>query len=161
MSEAAAENRHEQAAVGGERIIQTLELHGPREIDALQMYEALVESSDDAGISLLASAIIDDERRHHMLMTQMLAMARATLRPEEADADVPRLTHRTDPALRAAIDRLLELEREDADELRLLQRELRSIPESSMLPLLVEMMYLDTAKHIEILKVLRHHVTAS
>lgn len=154
---AAAHESEKRTSEIGRQIVAALEGHAPQEAAALQAYQQILDEVDDPAIRMLVEAVLDDERRHHALITDMVAIARATF-DLEADPAAPRLVRRVDPPLREATDRLLDFERHDAEELRELQRLLRDVPESSMLPLLVETMYLDTAKHIEILKTIRHHV---
>ncbi len=89
----------------------------------------------------------------------MLHQMESFLWDVDVEPKVPYLPERVDPELRAATDELLKLERDDAAELRKLRRQVRSQPTSSLLPLLVDLMVHDTAKHIEILKVIRAHAT--
>lgn len=146
--------------ISAERAIAAhLREHGPREGELLAAYEQLVDGCDDEGIRYLASMIIEDEHRHHRLVEEMLHQVESFIWEVDRDPQVPYLTERVDPDLRAATDELLALEREDARELKQLRREMRSQPKSSLLPLLVELMIHDTAKHIAILKVIRAHAT--
>lgn len=138
-------------------IAASLSAHGPREGAALEEYRTLMEQCDDAGIRYLAGLILDDEERHHRQINEMLHQIQSFLWETEVEPRVPYLTVRDDPDLHAATERLLEIEHEDAAELRNLRRQVRSQPSSSLLPLLVELMLLDTAKHIEILKLIKRH----
>lgn len=138
-------------------IARVLREHGSREGAALSAYEKLTDECDDPGIRYLATLILEDERRHHRLIDEMLHQIESFLWDVEVEPKVPYLRHRVDPDLRKATDELLALEREDAEELRRLRRQVRSQSPSSLLPLLVELMLHDTAKHIEILKVIRAH----
>jgi rubrerythrin len=131
--------------------------HGPREGEALAAYEALIADCDDEAVTYLAGLILDDERRHHRLMTEMLNQVESLLWETELTPQVPHLRTRVDPDLRAATDALLEIERDDAKELRRLKRQVKSQSDSSMLPLLVDLMVHDTAKHIAILELIRAH----
>jgi rubrerythrin len=141
-------------------IAASLAEHGPREGAALAEYERLVDSCDDEGIRYLAAMVLADERRHHQLITEMLHQIQSYLWETDVEPQVPYLHVRHDPELRAATDRLLRLERDDARELRKLRRQVKDQPPSSMLALLVELMLHDTAKHVQILKLIRSHVTA-
>lgn len=142
------------------RIAKVLEAHGPREGEALAAYQELVEDYDDRGIRYLASMILEDERRHHRIITEMLNEIRAYIWEVDIEPRTPYLSERIDPELRAATDRLLKFEKDDARELRALRRELRGQPASSMLPLLVDLMIHDTAKHIALLKAIRDRTRA-
>jgi len=160
LDRAAARTTHDpdlMAQHDEQAIALVLREHGKREGAALSAYEKLTTECDDPGIRYLATMILEDERRHHRLIEEMLHQIESFLWDVEVEPKVPYLRRRVDPELREATDELLALEREDADELRRLRRQVRSQPSSSLLPLLVDLMVHDTAKHIEILKVIRAH----
>lgn len=140
------------------KIAAALAEHGPREGEALAEYERLIEECDDPGVRYLAEMILADERRHHQQITEMLHQVQSYLWETEVEPQVPHLQHRHDARLHAATQRLIDIEREDAKELRKLHHDVKSQPDSSMLPLLVELMMLDTQKHIAMLKLIRSHV---
>ena len=140
------------------KLISMLRSHGAREGAALTNYERLVDESDDEGLRYLAGLILEDERRHHAVIEQMLNQIHSFVWEVDVQPSVPAIRRTVDPAVRAETQRLLRFEREDAKELRQLRRVLRRSPDrSSLLPLLVELMIHDTAKHIEILKFIRRH----
>lgn len=142
------------------KIANFLREHGPREGAALAAYEQLIAEVDDPGIRYLAQMILEDERRHHSMITAMLHQIESFLWNTEVDGAVPYLEDRVDPSLHAATKGLLDLEHEDANELRHLRRALKHQPSGSLLPLLVECMLHDTAKHIAILETIRDHTKA-
>ena len=78
---------------------------------------------------------------------------------EDTPPTVPTMKVRDDPALREETDRLLAFEKEDMKELRRLRKDLRwshGNPHGDpLLPLLVDLMLRDTAKHIDILQFIR------
>jgi len=88
----------------------------------------------------------------------MLHQIQSFLWEVDVEPQLPHLRPLHDPELRAATEHMLEVEREDAAELKRLRRELKGQPRSTMLPLLVDLMTHDTAKHIEILKLIRAHL---
>lgn len=139
-------------------IAELLGEHGPKESAALAAYKRLVEGVDDPGIKYLVDMIMTDEERHHRLITEMLHQIQSFVWDTHVDPQVPYLGTIVDAELRAATDQLIELEKEDAKELKRLKRQMRGQPSSSLLPLLVQLMEHDTAKHIAILKLLRSHV---
>jgi hypothetical protein len=99
--------------------------------------------------------MIEDEERHHQLIEEMANRVESWLVEVEIEPETPALSPRADPALLDETRRLLALERQDARELRLLRRELRDTPTTSLLRFLAELMLRDTAKHIEILRFIR------
>lgn len=133
-------------------IAAALREHGKNEGAVLAEYARLAERCEDPGIRYLLELILADERRHHQQIEEMLHQVESFLWEVDVEPSVPSARRRGDPELRAATDRLLEIEREDAAELRRLRRTVRTQPATSLLPLLVELMLRDTAKHIEILK---------
>ena len=137
------------------RVLETLRAHDEREGAILESYRRLVDESTDEGIRYLGRLIIEDEDRHHRLVTEMADRIESWTQPEAGADATPSLTPRVDPALLAETRRLIALERADAKELRLLQKELRYAPATSLLPLLVKIMLADTKRHIEILQFIR------
>ena len=137
------------------RVLETLRAHDEREAAILASYRRLVEETSDEGIRYLGRLIIEDETRHHALITEMAHRVEGWEHHEDATDATPSLTPRVDPALLAGTRRLIALEKADAKELRRLQKELRYAPATSLLPLLVKIMLADTKRHIEILQLIR------
>ena len=74
------------------------------------------------------------------------------------DDAVPDLMPEKDPQqLIAAIDELLAFEKRDKQQLKELDRRLKDVRETTIWPLLVELISDDTRKHIRILEYLRKH----
>lgn len=136
-------------------IAKTLREHGRREGAALDEYQRLLDSCEDDGVRYLVELILADEERHHRQIDEMLHQIQSFLWEVDVEPKVPHVRAYRHPELREATERLLQFERQDAAELRKLRRAMRSQPSSSMLPLLVELMLHDTAKHIEILKFIK------
>jgi MoxR-like ATPase len=139
------------------RILETLRTHDLRESSILASYRRLVNESPDEGIRYLGRLIIEDEERHHLLIDEMANLIDSSLQGMNIEPSTPTLSPRVDPDLLAETRRLIALERQDAKELRLLQKELRYAPATSLLPLLVKLMLHDTARHIEILRFIRSY----
>ena len=141
-------------------LIEMLRTHGQREGSALSSYQRLAEQSDDEGLRYLVRLIMADETRHHQQIADMLDDELHPFRwYDDNPPTVPTIKVRDDPALRAETDRLLAFEKEDMKELRRLRKELQwshGNPHGDpLLPLLVDLMLHDTAKHIDILKFIR------
>ena len=140
------------------RVLKTLKTHGDREGAILESYRRLVAQSQDEGIRYLGRLIIEDEERHHHVIAEMANRIDSWIHGRNLEPSVPSLSPRVDPVLLEETHRLIELEHGDAKELRLLQKELRYAPATSLLPLLVKLMLQDTARHIEILQFIRSYV---
>src|SRR5689334_587944 len=130
--------------------------HGAREGEALAAYQTLIEQVTDPGIRFLANLILEDEARHHRMIGDMMRRIESDLTEVEMRPNVPRSII-PDAGLYDATDTLLELEKDDQRELRRLGRLMRNEPNGSLLPLLVELLQHDTAKHIAILRFIQDH----
>ena len=137
------------------RALETLRAHDERESAILASYSHLVAESSDEGVRYLGALIIEDEERHHQMINEMVNRIDSSIHGVSVEPSTPSLSPRVDRVLLDETRRLITLERQDAKELRLLQKELRSVPATSLLPLLVKLMLHDTARHIEILRFIR------
>ena len=137
------------------RLLETLRTHDERESAVLASYRRLVDASPDEGVRYLGRLIIDDEERHHQVIREMANRIDSWIQGRDIEPSTPVLSPHVDRDLLEETRRLIALERQDAKELRLLQKELRSAPPTSLLPLLVKLMLHDTARHIEILRFIR------
>jgi hypothetical protein len=71
---------------------------------------------------------------------------------------VPNLVSEADPErLVAALEKLLAVEKDDAKQLRDLEKRFKDFRRTTIWPLLTELMAFDTQKHIRILEFLLHH----
>jgi transposase len=137
------------------RVLATLRAHDERERAILASYRHLVDESTDDGVRYLGRLIMDDEERHHEVIREMANRVESWMHTASVEPSTPSLSPRVDSDLLEETRRLIALERQDAKELRLLQKELRYAPPTSLLPLLVKLMLHDTARHIEILRFIR------
>ncbi len=138
-------------------LYEQLTNHVASEASFLDRYRALAEGTD-GHVRFLLELIGEDEARHHRLYEQWADTIRRSAVFEAAPDGVPDLIPESDPTeLVDAIDELLAVERADARHLKRLQRELRDVRTTTIWPLVVQTMQLDTKKHIQILEFLRHH----
>ena len=138
-----------------EELLKTLRAHEAAEDDLLDAYRSIAEGDPDDGVRYLARLIIEDEERHHELLEQMANQVETWISAERNHDGTPALSPRLDRALLDTTRQLIARERADAKELRQLRHELHDVPKASLLPLMVELMLHDTAKHIEILRFVR------
>ena len=102
--------------------------------------------------------IAEDEGRHHRLYDEWARTVREMVLVTEPGDAVPDLTREPDPdRLVAAVDDLLAVEKDDAQQLKVLEKSLKDVRHTTVWPLLVELMEMDTRKHIKILEFLREH----
>lgn len=134
------------------RITHALESHVREETRFLEAYETLCEAVEDPGTRFLIDLILEDERRHHELFGRLAASARgdggrpSIVSPDPSPEEARRILEPT--------ARFLEAEHEDREELRKLAKELRGSADS-LWHLLIELMDLDTRKHVAILEYLK------
>jgi rubrerythrin len=132
--------------------IALLRAHGEVEGAALSSYRKLVEQCDNEGVKYLVQLIIEDETRHHRMIGEMLNQLHSVVWEVEVPNRVPAMSGSPDTALTDATRKLIEMEKADGAELVRLRSAVESGGATSLLPLLVNLMIHDTAKHIAILE---------
>ena len=138
-------------------LYDTIVAHITSETDVLDRYGDLARGSE-GHVKFLLELIGEDEARHHRLFEQWADTIRADATLGEAPEGIPHLARERDPAeLLAAVDELLAIEKDDRRQLRELQGELKDVRRTTIWPLVLEVMQLDTEKHIKILEYLRAH----
>jgi hypothetical protein len=133
--------------------------HLTNEADIASEYGELAQDTTFPAFAYLAAWILEDERRHHRVFADLARSIRAMAELDRAEDAIPSLHGPAAERERivASTNRFLNIEREDARELRQLRRRLRHIEKTSLLPFLVRLMQDDTRKHIRILKFVRSH----
>jgi rubrerythrin len=148
------------ASVWEDELYQHLVSHEDNERSLLVEYQDAAQTSQSPAFQYLASLIVDDEMRHHRVFRDLASALKtdAEMRPEQPA--VPRMDHwGADPArVKELTERLLERERSDAKELHRLAGELKEVKDTTLWQLLVRLMEMDTAKHVEILDFVKRHV---
>ncbi len=145
-------------SVWEQRLYDLLHDHIETEGGLLAEYDDLAARST-GHVKYLVEMIGDDEARHHRLFEQWAnAIADMGTLQERTDESLPSVHTEEDPERVAdAAERLLAIEHEDARELRKLRKELTDFEDTTIWPLLVDLMRLDTEKHVLILEFLRRH----
>lgn len=144
----------EGGSVWDDEVYNAFRTHVEEEDRLLAVYRELAASSGAPDVAYLLEMIMSDEQRHHQLFEQLALAVRVVVELEPAESAVPDVPLRRSgsAALRTSLNNLLRFEREDAHRLRKLRHALRPVQETTIWPLLVETMELDTKKHILILK---------
>jgi rubrerythrin len=140
------------------RISHEFQTHVREELYFLEQYEEFVDLVDDDSARFLFEMIVDDEHRHHALFDEM---TRAVLREDDELPGVPRFSPEQAHTLLEPTERFLAAERDDHKKLHQLVRELRPAAADTLWPLLVELMEIDTDKHVRILEYLRERLRAA
>ncbi len=131
--------------------------HVEAEEQALHAYEELLANRPNDVATYLMKMILSDEAHHHQMFADMHESLENRINWRRTESEVPslRIAGEVD-ALLAATDSLLRSERADVKELRRLRRTWRrSDGDRRLWGLLVETAWLDTKKHIRILRYLR------
>ena len=135
--------------------LRHIEAHLQRETGVVSGYEAMVGTTTGA-IAYLLNQVISDEYRHHHVLTELAkAVGSATGRPGYDASEVPvpePIEEETRQQLLAETRRFIDVENEDDKDLKQLVADLRPAKSQTIWPLLVELMQLDTEKHIKVLR---------
>ena len=147
------------ASVWENELYGHLTSHERTERVLLGEYRTAADASQSPAFQYLVALIIEDEIRHHRVFQDLASALKteAEVRPEQPP--VPRLDQLS-PGGQHLIDlteQLLERERADSRELRRLAKDLRDVKDTTLWALLVKLMEMDTAKHIEILEFIQRH----
>lgn len=128
--------------------------HVRSEAHSIEEYERLHDVLDDPGTRFLLNLILEDERRHHALFERLASAARNEGdAPPEPQLDADAVAQLAEPTRRYLAD-----EREDRHHLERLRRELGG-RHAGLWSLLIELLDLDTQKHVRILEYLDACVT--
>ena len=147
------------ASVMEEELYAHLTSHEEQEGELLGEYQQAAVSSPSLAFRYLASLIVEDEVRHHLVFGQLASALKTDAEMGPGEPAVPRLDHwgPDAPHLVELTKRLLESEHADARELRHMARDLHDLKDTTMWQLLVKLMEMDTAKHIAILEFVKGH----
>lgn len=138
-------------------LLSHIEAHLETEGKTGGSYESLTQAGDPQ-IEYLARLFGTDEQRHHQMLTELLGSVRsvAEWRHDESSwATTPLLDEGQRAVLIKAVDELIQAEKLDAHDLKQLRRDLTSHSEGTFWPTIVEVMGLDTEKHLRILKAIK------
>jgi hypothetical protein len=128
-------------------LIAHLQRHLADEAVVLEEYRRLA-GSDDEAVRYIAQLILEDEERHHRVLTEMLNQVRSSVWLVEQQPRVPWARARDVAALRKSVRRLRAFERHDLRRLRALKRRLAFLRRDSLDGVLVSALMLDTRKHL-------------
>lgn len=140
-----------------------LTAHTESEREALEAYARLVDTTSSTAFAFLAGLILDDERRHHKLLSDLAETIRITSTFSDEVPPVPPLTpFGADRApILAETRRLLALERADRRALQHLAADLRDFKDTTLWHLVIRLLLADNAKHRDILAFIRDHAARS
>lgn len=146
------------ASVWEQEMYDHLVSHGQVEGAILDEYKSLAEGEETShAFRYLAEIILEDEVRHHQVFADLAEAMKQMGEIHVDDAPIPHLSglRRDKDLILDVTRRLLEVERDDAKALKDLAKKYKPYKDTTMWGLLVELMRLDTEKHIKILKFMR------
>jgi rubrerythrin len=150
------------ASVWEQDLYDHLTSHVANERDLLSGYQQAAADSSSPAFRYLTALIVEDEIRHHRVFEELASSLRtdAELRPQEPA--IPYLDDWGGDPQRVIelTERLCAQEESDAAALKKLSRQLSDVKDTTLWQLLVKLMEMDTAKHIEILRFVRKHARA-
>ena len=137
-------------------VVELLARHGEEEGAILGRYRRFAEEASAPETRYLVKLILDDERRHHDLLVEMASAVAWGLVGKGTDPVLPDMTHGDagNAALAEETQSLLHAEEQDRVELKRLRKRLRPFRNISLWELVVDLMILDTEKHVQILKLI-------
>jgi rubrerythrin len=141
-----------------QRLFSHLNEHVRYERDVLEAYVAAADATDSRALAYVVKILIEDEQRHHMLFQELADSLQHDAESHPGDPAIPRLDFHVDSAVRELTDQLVNREREDLRELKKLQKGVREIKDTTLWPLLVDLMRRDTKKHIAMLRFVQRHI---
>ena len=133
--------------------------HVTNERVLLEEYVRAASTTDSKALAYLVNLLVEDERRHHILFSELAAALKSDSEVRAEDPAIPHLDFsRADRSgIRDLTDGLLQREQDDLRELKQLEKELRTVKDTTLWALLVELMQRDTDKHIAILRFAQRH----
>jgi len=139
-----------------EQLLAHFDEHVEGELGLLEAYMELRDQGPEY-VRYLVDMILSDEARHHQTFQELVNRLRSDIDFRDYEPKVPYLARNASDskALAEATERFLAFEREDEKSLRHLAKELRPVRDTTLFSLLVELMELDTKKHMAILEFIR------
>jgi len=139
-----------------EQLLAHFDEHVTGELDLLDAYLELRDQGPEH-VRYLVDLILEDEGRHHQTFRELVNRVRSDIDWRDYEPKVPYLARiqGDTSSFVETTDRFLAFERDDLRALRKLRKELRPVRNTTLFSLLVELMELDTLKHIAILEFLR------
>ena len=151
-----------RASPSAYEVVEALDQHGREEGELLERYKRFGDESELPAVRYLVRLVLEDEQRHHRVLEDLantIGWGSVKGAPEQVVPAFP-WKNRCDEDLRSETQALLEHELRDRTKLRRLRRRLRTYGDVTMWELLIDLMRLDTAKHIRIFRLILRNETS-
>ncbi len=125
----------------------------------LEEYVRSTQGTESKALAYLVDILATDERRHHQWFADLALALKGDVELAGGDPVVPRLDLHLHDRRRTerVIEGLLQAEEHDRHELKKLRKQLRDVEDTTLWALLVDLMQLDTEKHIMMLRFAKDH----
>jgi rubrerythrin len=134
-------------------ILAHLRAHVSSEGSLISEYADAIGRIEDADIRYLMDLVLKDEVRHHRMFEELVHAVEGAQSWQHVGPSVPaRGTGALPDDVRHITERFLDAEYEDRRQLKTLRRELSPVEQTTLWALIVDLMALDTEKHIRILE---------
>lgn len=136
-----------------EAILGQLHDHVAGERGLISEYADALSGIDAADVRYLIGLILEDEARHHHMFEELVNTVEGARSGRQVEPRLPgRATRPLPEDVRRVTERFLAAEREDRRRLRALRRRLSPVADTTVWALVVDLMAIDTEKHIRILE---------
>ncbi|MHB1519038.1 MAG: hypothetical protein ACYCVN_11835 [Acidimicrobiales bacterium] len=153
--------RQTGGSVESRELVELLARHGSEEGALLERYQRFINDAPTSDVRYLVQLIVDDERRHHRLLNELanaIAWGSSEWSPDPAMPTVASAAGGDEGQVLLRETRaFLQSEKRDRIELKRLRKRLRAYADTTMWALVVDLMLLDTDKHIRILGFIADH----
>ncbi|HMD45902.1 MAG TPA: hypothetical protein VKG43_07070 [Acidimicrobiales bacterium] len=148
------------ASVWEQELYDTLAHHVGSESDIIDQYRMLSEETSSEAFRYLTRLILEDEERHHRLFADLADTVEAFSQLNDRGQPIPFMSEPGSDRARIAeqTEHFLKVEHDDLKELRQLSKRLRPVRDTTLWELLVELMEMDTRRHIRILEFIRDNM---
>lgn len=148
-----------KGSVWEEKLLERLDGHAEGENEILASYARMAEKAPPH-VQYLVKLLLEDEIRHHRVFDEMRNALLSEIEFRDVGPSVPGLDRMDDEvSVLRQTEQFLEFERADLKSLRDLAKELKPVRKTTLWSLLVEMMELDTEKHIRLLRFIADEAT--
>ena len=150
------------ASVSEQEAFDALMAHERDEEDVISAYEVFATEAESGVVRFLVQLIVEDERRHHQVLQQLANTIRSQATFQETEPRLPYFdVHRQrDRGVLDATKRFLAVERKDRAHLKELAKTVESCG-GELDAFVVDLIRMDTERHIAILKFIDHLVRRS
>jgi rubrerythrin len=146
-----------------EWLLDAVERHANAELESLDQYRYIAETSGDPVIALVMRLILDDEQRHHGLLKRIEASLRDALDWTHSPNALPSTSgtqqRPISKELAETVRALIDEEHTGARYLRDLAKQEQRI-DAGLHSLLLELMAMDSEKHARLLQFVRERLTS-